>query len=253
MMKSPAVRLVVSLSALLAALPVQAAPANPGQIAAALADPSRPPADRERDAARKAGEVVTLAGVGPGDRVADFIMGGGYLTRILAALVGPSGKVYAYQPAEFISYRAAYGDEQNAVAAAHENVVALRPSLAALSFPEPLDAIVTVQNYHDLHLKVMPAGLADTVNKALFAALKPGGTLLVVDHSAVDGSGFRDADTLHRADRAAVRAEIEKAGFTLEREADLFGNAADARSALVFDPSIRGRTDQFVYLFRKPK
>lgn len=248
-----ALRAAVTLAALAAALPSSAAPATAAQIAAALADPARPAADKARDAARKPAELLALAGIGPGDKVGDFIMGGGYLTHVLAALVGPAGKVYAYQPAEFIAYRAAYGEEQKAAAAAHANVVPLSASLAAVDFPAGLDAVVTVQNYHDLHLKAVPAGAAAAVNKALFAALKPGGALLVVDHSAADGSGFRDADTLHRADKAAVRAEIEKAGFRFEREAALFGNAADPRTALVFDPAIRGKTDQFVLLFRKPR
>lgn len=252
-MKPLALRAAVALAALVFALPATAAPATNAQIGAALADPARPAADRRRDAARQPAALMALAGIGRGDNVGDFIMGGGYLTHVLAALVGPSGKVYAYQPAEFIAYRAAYGDEQKAAAGAHANVVPLNASLAAVDFPAGLDAIVTVQNYHDLHLKAVPAGAADAVNKALFAALKPGGTFLVVDHSAADGSGFRDADTLHRADKAAVRAEIEKAGFRFEREAALFDNPADPRTALVFDPAIRGKTDQFVLLFRKPR
>lgn len=239
--------------ALASAIPAVAAPATTAQMAAALADASRPAADKARDTARKPAELLALAGIGPGDKVADFIMGGGYLTHILAALVGPTGKVYAYQPAEFIAYRAAYGDEQKTAAAAHKNVVPSSPSVGQVSFPEPLDAIVTVQNYHDLHLNAFPAGTADAVNRALFAALKPGGSFLVVDHSAIDGSGFRDSDKLHRADKAAVKAEIENAGFKFEREASLYARADDPRTANVFDPSIRGKTDQFVLLFRKPE
>lgn len=141
------------LATLMLAAPVVAATAPSKAIVAALADPARPDADRARDAARKPGELLTFAGVKPGDKVADFIMGGGYLTRIMAKAVGPNGKVYAYQPEEFIKYRAEYATDQDAAVKGYANVVPSRESLGAIAFPEKLDAIVTVQNWHDLHLK----------------------------------------------------------------------------------------------------
>ena len=244
--------ILTALVTLLAATGPAAAQVSPA-IRAALADPARPAADTARDAARKPGEIVALAEVKPGDKVADFIMGGGYFTRVLAKTVGPNGKVYAYQPAEFIQFRAAYGEEQKTVADAYANVAPLNQSLGALVFPEPLDAIVTVQNYHDLHLKMAPRELAGQVVKVLFDALKPGGVLLVIDHAAKAGAPLETADTLHRIDPAAARAEIEAAGFRLEAESDMLRNPADPRTALVFDPAIRGKTDQFIYKFRKPK
>lgn len=221
--------------------------------AVALADAGRPDADKARDAARKPADVLAFADIKPGQKVVDYIMGGGYLTRVLAAAVGPAGKVYAFQPAEFIKFRAEYGMEQDAVAASYKNVVPLRPSIGALSIPEPVDAIVTVQNYHDLHLSMAPAGTADFVNKGLFAALKPGGVLIVIDHAAAAGSGAKDSNTLHRIDPAFARAEIEKAGFKFDGELKTWANPADPHTAIVFDASIRGKTDQFAYRFRKPK
>lgn len=220
--------------------------------AAVLAATSRPEADRARDAVRRPAELLALAEVGPGDRVADWIMGGGYFTRVLSAAVGPNGRVYAYQPAEFVSFRSAYGTDQDTVAAARSNVTPIRSPLSSLRFPEPLDAIVTIQNYHDLYLKPMPPTAAPASRAELFRALKPGGVLLVVDHSASDGSGKRDADTLHRIDKQTVIEELTAAGFRLESESDLFRLASDARTTNVFDPSIRGKTDQFVLKFRKP-
>src|SRR3546814_8554444 len=101
-------------------------------------------------------------------------MGGGYVTRLLAGAVGPSGKVYAFQPAEFIAFKKQYGDDQAAVDAAHANVDAVSGSFAAPPFPEPLDTIITVQNFHDLYLKPFPEGTGDKASAALFAALKPG-------------------------------------------------------------------------------
>ncbi|MFS0736244.1 class I SAM-dependent methyltransferase [Sphingomonas sp. 1P06PA] len=238
--------------ALLAAAPLPAQKPS-AAISAALADPARPAADKARDAARKPAETLAFAGIKPGDTVADFIMGGGYYTRLLSATVGPTGKVFAFQPDEFIRFMAKYGEDQKGVAAAYANVVPITTNLHDVEFPAPVDAIITVQNYHDLHLKPFPADTADVVNAALFRVLKPGGTLLVIDHAAAAGSGLRDADTLHRIDSAAARAEIEKAGFKFEAETSLLRDPADPHTANVFDPAIRGRTDQFAYRFRKPR
>lgn len=222
-------------------------------VQAALADPSRPAADRARDAARKPAQILAFAGVKPGDKVADFIMGGGYWTRILAGAVGPRGKVYAYQPAEFIAFRAAYGTEQDAAVKGLANVVPSRDSLTVAAFPEPLDLIFTSQNWHDFHLNMAPPGSAAAMAAHLFSLLKPGGTLLVIDHAAAAGAPLSVADTLHRIDPAKARAEIEAAGFVLEAESPLLRNPADPKTALVFSPAIRGKTDQFVYRFRKPR
>ncbi|NBB15627.1 methyltransferase [Caulobacter sp. SLTY] len=220
---------------------------------AALADPARPAADKARDAARKPADVLALAEIKPGDKVADFIMGGGYFTRVFSAAVGPTGRVYAIQPAEFVQFSAQYGTSQDKVAAELKNVTPLRPSLGAVAVPEQVDVIFTAQNYHDMHLKVAPPPLAGIVNKALFNALKPGGVLIVIDHYAADGSGTRDSDGLHRIDIATVKAEVTAAGFVLVEEKDFLRNPTDPRTASVFDDSIKGKTDQFVLKFRKPK
>lgn len=239
--------------ALLLAATAATAQTPPPSVATALADTTRPAADRARDATRKPAEFLAFAGVKPGDKVADYIMGGGYWTRLLSGVVGPQGKVYAYQPAEFIGYRAAYGTEQDAAVAGRANVVPLRDGLARQAFPEPLDAIVTVQNWHDLHLKMAPAGTGAYIASRLFAALKPGGVLVVADNASAAGQGFTVADSLHRAEGAAVRKEIESAGFVFEGESPLWASTADDKTKLVFDPAVRGKVDQFAYRFRKPK
>jgi predicted methyltransferase len=235
------------------ALAAPAAAQTPTPIQTALASPARSDADRAKDANRKPGELLSFAGVKPGDKVADFIMGGGYFTKILSGVVGPSGRVYAYQPAEFISFRADYAKEQDEAVKGLANVTPMRPSLTAFTFAEPLDAIVTVQNYHDLHLKMAPPGFAAVVAKKLYDSLKPGGVLLVVDHIANADPEFKAPDTLHRIDPAAARKEIESAGFVFEGESSMLRSSIDPRTANVFDPSIRGRTDQFVHRYRKPK
>lgn len=245
----------VSAAALLAlAAPFAAhAQAVPPAIQAALADAGRPQADKDRDAARHPGEILAFAGVKPGDKVADFVMGGGYWTRILAKTVGETGHVYAYQPGEFIKFKASYAEEQKAAVAPYANVTPSSDSLASFSFPQPLDAIVTVQNWHDMHLKFAPAGFSATVAKKLYDSLKPGGVLLVVDHVANADLDFAAPQALHRIDPAAARGEIEKAGFKFEGSLPLLANPADPHTASVFDPSIRSKTDQFIFKFRKPK
>ena len=224
--------------------------AVPPPIAAALADKGRPPADAARDAARHPGELLAWAGVKPGDKVADFIMGSGYFTRILAVAVGPKGHVYAYQPGEFIKFRAAYGDEQKAIAGAYPNVTAIAAPFGELKLPDGLDLVLTVQNYHDLHLKPFPADNAAKLNAEIYRALKPGGLYVVVDH--VGPAGPDTPDKLHRIDPAQAKKEIEAAGFKFVGESDLLKASADPHTANVFDPSIRGKTDQFAMKFRKP-
>lgn len=245
-------QLAIALLAATAPL-IAAGPAVSPPIKAALADPARPAADVARDAARHPGELLTFAGVKPGMKVADFLMGSGYWTRILAAAVGPKGHVVAYQAAQFIAFRPAYADEQKAAVAGYANVTPNSDSLATFNFGDPLDAIITVQNYHDMHLAQVPPGFAGVVAGKLFASLKPGGVLLVIDHVANSDPTFTAPQKLHRIDPAAARAEIEKAGFVFEGESELLANADDPHTALVFDPAIRGKTDQFVYKFRKPK
>lgn len=242
---------VLAAAAVAGAAVAAAVPAN---ITAALGDLKRPPADSSRDVARKPGELLALAEVKPGQKVADFMMGGGYFTRILSPAVGPKGQVYAYQSAEFIKFRAQYGTDQEKVVADYSNVTALNGPLATAGLPDGLDMVLTVQNYHDLHLKAMPPGTAEAANKEIFKALKPGGLYVIVDHAAVAGAPIAVADSLHRIDEAVVKQEVEAAGFKLVSEDDkLLGNPADPHDKLVFDGSIRGKTDQFVLKFRKPK
>ena len=221
--------------------------------AAALADLARPATDKARDAARQPAQLLAFAQIDKGEKVGDFIMGGGYLTRILAAAVGPKGHVYGFQPAEFIAFRAQYGIDQKTVDDAYANVDAVAGSGPVPAWPVALDTIVTVQNFHDLYLKQAPAGTGARAAANLFAALKRGGTLVVVDHFAADGSGSTLSDSLHRIDRKTVIDTMTAAGFKLEAESQLWRQPADPRTANVFDPSIRGKTDQFALRFRKPR
>ena len=225
----------------------------PANIAAALSDPSRPAADMVRDNDRHPGEVLAFAGVRSGAKVADLIPGGGYFTRILSKAVGPKGRVYAYVPDE-LTKLAKREPAVNAIARdpAYPNVTVILNTLPNFGAPEKLDLVFTAQNYHDMHDKFMGPADLSVVNRQVFRALKPGGVYLVLDHSAEPGSGLRDTETLHRIDSAVVKSEVTAAGFVFEGETTVLRNASDPRKANVYDPNIRGKTDQFVYKFRKP-
>ncbi|MDI1364031.1 MAG: class I SAM-dependent methyltransferase [bacterium] len=229
------------------------AAAIPANIAAAVADPARPAADMVRDADRMPAEILTFAGARTGAKVADLIPGGGYFTRLFAKAVGPRGKVYAYVPDE-LTKLANREPAVNAIARdpAYANVMVILDTLPKFSAPEKLDLVFTAQNYHDMHDKFMGPADLSAVNKAVFRSLKPGGVFVIIDHAAPAGSGLRDTETLHRIDSAVVKSEVTAAGFVFEGESRVLRNPADKRDVSVFDPSIRGKTDQFVYKFRKP-
>jgi predicted methyltransferase len=239
-------------AALTLALLATAASAAPGSIAAAVADTSRPAADTQRDAERKPAEMLAFAGVKPGMTVIDVLPGGGYFTRLFSDVVGPKGKVIAFVPDEMLAAHPQAIDGITAVAAEHKrgNVQVVHHPLMAAAPDAVADVVWTSQNYHDLHNMTGVDVVA--FNKAVFRALRPGGVYVILDHSAPAGSGLADTGTLHRIDRAAVMQEVMAAGFVLDGASNVLANPADARSANVFDPSIRGHTDQFVLRFRKP-
>ena len=224
----------------------------PNAYAAALADPVRTDEDKSRDAARRTAETLAFAEVEPGDKVADMIIGGGYFTRAFSAAVGPEGRVTAWQPDEFIAFEADYGTALTNVDAL-PNVDGIRSPIGAPNFPQGLDLIFTAQNYHDLHLEPFADDTAAKVNAAAFAALKPGGLYVIIDHDAAAGSGLSAADSLHRIDIEQVKQEVAAAGFVLDGESSILSQPADPRTANVFDPSIRGKTSQFMLRFKKPE
>lgn len=219
-------------------------------ISAAVADTNRPAGDTARDAARKPAEMLAFAGVKPGDKVVDFLPGGGYFTRLFAKAVGPAGHVYAVAPpsqtpgtpvaVEALAADAAYGN------------ITVVPLTGPLSVPEAVDVIWTAQNYHDLHLERLHVDVP-AMNRAVFAALKPGGVFIVLDHAALPGTGLDVPDKLHRINPDLVTQEVIAAGFVFDSESKVLRNDTDSHTIGVFDPAIRGNTDQFIFKFRKPK
>jgi predicted methyltransferase len=247
----------IGVAAVLAAVIFGGAAASPvpPDATAAVADKARPAEDVARDADRKPAEMIAFAGIKPGDVVVDIVPGKGYFTRIFAKAVGPKGHVYAYFPTEIDSMLKGKVPAVTAVTndtANYPNATLIHAPLAKMDIPQKTDVIWTSQNYHDFHDSFFgPADMA-VVNKAVYDALKPGGVYIVLDHVAEAGSGVRDTNTLHRIDPAAVKKEVLAVGFTFEGENNTLRNPADPHTKNVFDPSIRGKTDQFIYKFRKP-
>lgn len=123
----------------------------------------------------------------------------------------------------------------------------------ALKIPEPVDLVFTSMNYHDLHDPFLGSPDMLHFNRTILNALKPGGIFLVVDHVAATGTGFTKTDDLHRVDPAAVNKEVTEAGFEFLGESKVLANAADDHSLSIYDKSIRGTTDRFIYKFRRPR
>ena len=225
-------------------------------LAAAVADSSRPDSDTTRDADRKPEQSLAFSGIKPGDRVADYVADAGYFTRLFASVVGPKGHVYAVEPTAFFKFEhfVKAVAELQGYAVTHPNVtVTTAAALEGVKFPEKLDLFWISRNYHDLHDKFM--GPVDTAafNKAVYDALKPGGFYVVLDHSAAPGAAADVTETLHRIESSTVRREVEAVGFKFDSESSILANPADPRTAKVFDPTIRGHTDQFILKFRKSK
>jgi predicted methyltransferase len=247
--RAAALALLVGLIGACSAEADTATPPNPATIVAAKA---RPQADRALDADRHPPDLLALLDHKAGQTVAD-VWPGDYWDRLFANAVGPTGKVFAVHleeadKAEDIPTPPA----GSTPLAGHPNVIAVVTSANSLALPEPADVIWMRQNYHDLYDAFMGPADVPAFNKAVYAALKPGGRFVVIDHAAPDGSGLADTETTHRIDGERVKADLAAAGFRLVAESEVLRNPADDRTKLVFDPSVKGKTDQFVYVFERP-
>jgi len=239
----------ISILTALVALPLAAiAQSNIGAI---LADTARPQADRDLDPTRAPAEVLTFFDIGPGDRVADLLAGGGYYTRILVPLVGRNGRVYSGNNPFFRMFFAEAFDALMAEPA-FSNVVRVDgpvDELAALPQDGSLDAVIVSQAYHDL---VLGDEDRNEMNRRVFRALKSGGVYGIIDHAARPGSGTADTEMMHRIDKQTVISEVTAAGFRLAGESDALANPDDDHTAAIFSPDLRGKTDRFVLRFEKP-
>jgi predicted methyltransferase len=220
-------------------------------VAAAVADPARPQADRDRDADRKPAEVIAFAGIKPGSRVAEFSPGGGYFTRIFSKVVGSAGVVNALSQARPANAPPPTGPTPSETLAAtpgYSNVRVITMD-ALVANADLSDFVWTSLNYHDLHNR--PNADLVAFNRQVLSLLKPGGIYIVIDHAAQAGSGKRDTGTFHRIDPEFVKGEVIAAGFEFVGESSVLRNPEDTRDKGVREVP-RGKTDQFVFKFRKP-
>jgi predicted methyltransferase len=220
-------------------------------ILAAVADPRRPQADRDRDALRHPAEIMAFAGVQPGWRIADIGPGGGYYTRLFSVAVGDGGRVFA------VDRPNAAPDRPRAILAVapqYQNITVLQAGYAGWNAGEPLDAVFVSQIYHDWFYPQLGLDVP-ALNRQIYDALKPGGVYVIIDHAAVAGHtiDLNPQTDIHRIDQAQIVREVTAAGFVLEEESQVLRNPADNREERVFETDIRGHTDQFVLRFRKPR
>jgi predicted methyltransferase len=227
--------------------------APPPDPAAVVSAPDRTDADRALDAGRHPVETLGFLGVGPGMRVAELGAGGGYTTELLARSVGPSGMVYAENPSVVLGF-AGEAWKQRLTRPALANTVRVDRELEAPLPPEAsgLDLVVMNANYHDtVAMKTDRAAMI----RAIFQALRPGGSFVLIDSSARPGTGAADASTLHRIDEQLVRTEVTAAGFRLAAEGDFLRNPEDTRdwnSSPRAAGERRGTSDRFALRFVKP-
>ena len=252
-------RLALSLVLALGCTAASGPPAwrNTGaEIAAALEAPGRSAEDLERDARDHPEVTLALLGLAPGMRVIDVFSGGGYYAELAARVVGESGQVILHNNAAYLGFADKALSERLA-ARPFAQITRYDREIEAFDLIGTLDAAVIVMAYHDAYWQPKPeegswSVTRDPLMAALFRALRPGGRILVVDHSAVAGSGSSAAQELHRIDEAFARADFERAGFRFVAASDALREAADDRATNVFDPAIRGKTDRFVLVFEKP-
>jgi predicted methyltransferase len=229
------------------------ASAGGGDLAAALASANRPAEDKARDTDRKPAELVQFFGVKPGMTTVDLIALGGYITEVLAVAVGPKGKVYAQNPPVALQLRDGMYAKAITERLANNrlpNVVRVDGDLPAASQipPGSVDVAITAMNYHDV--RNMNPELGVGFLKAVYTMLKPGGVFGVTDHVGNDGANNAQ---LHRIPKHFLIEDAKAAGFVVEAESDMLAHPADDHTKVVFDPTLRGKTDQFVVRLRKPK
>lgn len=222
---------------------------------AILANPIRTQEARDRDPRSKPEVILGLLDLKPGDRAIDFFGGSGYYTDLMAGMVGEEGEVILHNNSPFHTFveekvQPRYVDDPI------PGIRYLKSEVDDLQLePESLDAALIVMAYHDLYYYNPGIGFGD-IDVPLFfsqvhAALKPGGKLLIVDHSAAPGTGKEPAQHLHRIDEEFAIQDIESNGFKLVETSDALRNPDDDRSKMVFDAEFRGKTDRFILLFEK--
>jgi predicted methyltransferase len=205
----------------------------------------------------KLSELTRFARVDAGSTVIDVYPGDGDWTRLFSDVVGPEGRIYSFVPAEVAHFKNDPVGRMRTLAKepGRENVEVVSADLVAMpEAMQPADVLWLHLFYHDLHTALIRAkgATAADFNRAVYERLKPGGCYIIVDHAAAVGAGTSDAQSLHRVEAASVREEVEAAGLVLDAESPMLADKDDPHSIKAFDPSIKGKTDRFVYRFVKP-
>lgn len=252
-------RRVFFLFAFVALTALAAAGASADIYDAAVAHSGRSAEDLKRDPIDHPAEVLRLSGIGPGMRVADVLAAGGYYSELLSRIVGARGQVL------MLNNRATdiwsdYYYEKRLANRRLPNVRHITIDLEHLPLDSAsLDAEIFIKDYHDLYWvdtdpkspwpKIDPGKVLDEMARVL----KPGGILLLVDHSAKAGTGSADAGPLHRIDEVFARADFEKHGFEFVASSDVLRRPDDARNQISYKPPALGKTDRFVMVFHKAR
>jgi predicted methyltransferase len=223
---------------------------TPAYVTAAVADMSRPKVDVASDVLRDPADTLAFAGVKPGMVVGELFPGGGYFSRMIGDVVGPHGKVYGI---ENTGWDGAVKADQDMLAAGGPKNFTLDPeTFGQFKLPEKVDLFWITQNYHDLH--IAKYGVVDMAafNKHVFDSLKPGGIYFILDHQANPGTTLDQIAVLHRIEKAQVIREVTAAGFKLVAEGKFLNRPSDDHTKTIFDPAIRGKTDQYALKFLRP-
>jgi predicted methyltransferase len=236
---------------------VQAAPAPLANVTAAVASSSRSADNMKLDESRKPAAVLRFLGLRRGMSVIDLFGANRYWAEIIAPAVGPKGHVLVWNPTQFAS------DEENKAFAdfvkQNPNVSLDATRFEAISLPKnSADLVMLNLNYHDTYWQSEKYGVPrmdpQHFLKVVYAAMKPGAVIGVIDHVANPNKDTRaTVDKLHRIDPNVIKADFRRAGFQLVGTSNLLRNSADDHSLLVFDPKIRGKTDRFIFKFKKPR
>ena len=248
----------IALALALTATPLAAKPAaQPVSIAAAVAAPGRSPDNVKLDAGRKPVQVLQFLGLKPGMRVLDLFGANAYWAEITSPVVGPKGHVTVWNPTQF------YNDKRKqafqAFMSSHPNVSIVISPFEAPNLPKNYaDWVILNDNYHDTYWQndkfKIPQMDPNAFLKAVYAAMKPGAVIGVIDHVANPNNDTRaTVEKYHRIDPNVVKADFKRAGFVFVGSSDLLRNPADKHDVEVHDPSIAGKTDRFIFKFKKPR
>jgi predicted methyltransferase len=249
-------RAMILVALLMTTVPVVAAAAPANVKASVAATAVRSEANAKLDESRKPAEVLKFLGLQQGMRVADPFGGNLYWAEITAPAVGPKGRVSIWQPAQFYGQKGY--DNYMALKAKQPNVWLRVSPFEAPDLPvSTYDFMLINLDYHDVYWESAKNGIVrmdpDQWLKTIYASMKPGAVVGVIDHVANPGDTRETVEKYHRIDPATVKADFVRAGFKFEAESNLLRNPADDHSLNVFDPKIRGKTDRFVFKFRKPR